>query len=135
MKTKIFTFEGHLGAETDLRDGKFLNDPMAAGQLGCVISTSEIQITQEAIDLIKKAPREGGSFAEIMLTPKHDGAIVDKNEKSAIGLMGFGKMYFGTGFKISRDCDTDILNDCEIVEMEVPDDFKEFITNKILPRQ
>lgn len=27
MKTKIFAYKGHLGAETNIEEGKFINDP------------------------------------------------------------------------------------------------------------
>jgi hypothetical protein len=121
MKTKIFAYKGVVGAITDLQNGKFLNTPTAAGQLGCVVSTDEVQITKEAKEVIKGAPREGGSFAAIMLTKHNDG-------KSSISLMGFRyHAFFGKDLCIGRNCDTSILNDCEEVEIEVPSDFKNFV--------
>lgn len=126
MKTQIFAYKGNLAATTDLVEGKFINDPKAAGQLGCVISTSEVQITKEAKELIKNARREGGSFAPLMLT-KHAGSAVDVHGKSSVGLMGAGKHHFGKDFTLGRDCDKSVLEDCEEVEIEVPADYKEFI--------
>jgi hypothetical protein len=33
MRTQIFAYKGIVAAITDLEDGKFLNDPLAGGQL------------------------------------------------------------------------------------------------------
>ncbi len=122
MKTKIFAYKGHVAAVTDLKEGVFLNKPLEAGQLGCVVHTTEAEITQEAKDAIKQNHhREGGSFASMMLTKHADGS------GSSIGLMGHGKHYFGTNPDIGRDCDLSVLDDIAVVEMEVPADYKEFI--------
>lgn len=127
MSTKtasIFAYKEHLGATTDLKNGKFLNDPTSSGQLGCVISSKEVQITPEAKKLLKQSRREGGSFAEVMLTKHSDGS------GSSIGIIGFGKHYLGSKVSIGRDCDISVLDDAEEVEFPVPDDFKNFIDEK-----
>ena len=118
MKTKIFAYKGVVGAETDMEDGKFLNDPQGGGQLGCVIDTKEIEITKEAKELIRNARREGGSFAAIMLTKHTEGG-------SSIGLFGFGiHMFGGEDLCIGRTCTTSVLDDCDEVELELPEGFK-----------
>jgi hypothetical protein len=122
MKTKIFAYKGVIGAETDIENGKFINDPKGSGQLGCVISTTEIDITKEAKELIKSAPRERGSFAPIMLTKHSDGS------GSSIGLFGFYKHIFsGEDLCIGRTCETSVLNDCNETEIEIPNEFKELV--------
>lgn len=55
MKTKVFGYKGIIGAETDLKQGVFLNDPMATGQCGCIVSVDELEINQEAIDILRTA--------------------------------------------------------------------------------
>jgi hypothetical protein len=121
MKTKIFAYKGVIGAETDLDNGTFINNPKSSGQLGCVIDTKEVDITQDAVNLIKKAPREGGSFAPIMLTKHSDGG-------SSIGLMGFWKHLFGgDDLCIGRTCDVNVLDDCNIVDIEIPIEFKNIV--------
>lgn len=123
MKTKIFAYKGILGAETDLKKGKFLNKPLEVGQLGCIISTSEVKITKEAIELLKKAPREGGSFAPIMLTKHSDG-------ESSISLMGFHKHLFeGEDLCIGKICDTSILENCSKL-LKIPQDFINYIDKR-----
>lgn len=122
MKTAlIFAYKGNVGATTDIENGKFINDVNGSGQLGCVIHTSEVSITKEAKEIIKSARREGGSFAELMLTKHADGS------GSSIGLFGFGKHHFGTDFTIGRTCDISVLDDCEEAKIEIPEDYKKFI--------
>lgn len=118
MRTKIFAYKGVIGAETDIDNGEFLNNPKAGGQLGCVIHTKEVDITKEAKELLKSAPREGGSFAPIMLTKHSDGS------GSSVGLMGFWKHLFrGHDLCIGRDCDTSVLEDCNETQIEIPVEF------------
>lgn len=128
MKTAfIFAYKGHLGAEVDV-DGKFLNSPTSPGQLGAVIDTKEVEITQEARDLIKSLGREGGSFAGLMLTKMADGS------GSNIGILGLGKVNMGCppDLKIGRTCDKEVVDDCELVDREVPEDYRKFIDEKVL---
>lgn len=124
MKTQIFAYKNNLGATTDIEGGTFINDIKGPGQLGCVVSTSEIQISAEAKELIRKASREGGSFAEIMLTKHSDDSA---HGKSSIGLMGFRLHHFGEDFNISRNCELSVLEDCEEVVDNIPQDYKDFI--------
>lgn len=128
MKTQIFAYKGHLGATTDQENGIFINDPKSPGQLGVVVPTSEVQISGDAKQLIKNAKREGGSFAPLMLT-KHAGEGTGMFGPSSIGLMGFWKHYLGSGpeIKIGIDCDVKVLEDCEEIQIEAPEDFKAFI--------
>lgn len=121
MKTQIFAYKGWLGATTDLENGKFINNPKEQGQLGCVVHTSEIEISKEAKDIIREAKREGGSFAGLMLTKHADGS------GASIGLMGFWKHNYGTEPMIGRVCDLSILDDMPETDVPVPEDYKEFV--------
>lgn len=120
MTAKIFEYKKNIGIDIDMK-GKFINDPFQPGQLGCVISTKDVIITPSAIDVIKNAKREGGSFAELMLT-KHD-----PGPGSSIGILGGGKINLGSEFSIGRDCETSILDDCVIEDFEVPEEYKNII--------
>lgn len=123
MTAQIFTYKGNLGISIDMEDGKFLNDVYHPGQLGCVIPTEEVEISPDAKQYIKNLPREGGSFAPLMLTKHTDGT-------SSIGILGFGKVNLGKEGTISRDCDLSVLDDCKETEIEAPDDYKGFIDNE-----
>ena len=124
MRTQIFSYKGNLAAITDLKEGKFINNPTAPGELECIVSTSEIDITTKAKELIRNAKRKNNSFAEIMLT-KHTDPV--PHGKSSIRLMGITKHHFGKAFAISRDCELSVLDDCTETEIEIPTDYKEFI--------
>jgi hypothetical protein len=130
MKTQIFGYKGNLGTFTDIENGTFINDPSASEQLGCVISIDEIEINQEAIDILKTATHTRGSFSSIMLT-KHLGNVPKAYGLASIGFMGVGKQHFGKNIIISRDCDKSILNNMTPVEFEVPSDYKAFINDQI----
>lgn len=122
----IFGYKGHLGADIDMK-GKFINNPTAPGQLGCVVDTKNIHINKSAKEMIKNAKREGGSFAPLMLT-KHG-----NNKGSSIAIMGYGKVHMGKDIFIGRDCTLSILDDCTLMEdSEIPKDFKEFIDRSTL---
>lgn len=125
MRTIIFAHKGVIGAETDMENGIFLNNPKSTGQLGAVVPVEEIDITQEAIDILKAANRENGSFASIMLTKHSDQS---SGSKASIGLLGFGKhLFLGDNLCIGRECDTSILDMCNIIKFESPFEFVEVV--------
>lgn len=119
---KIFAYEGYVGAQINM-NGKFLNNPDSPHELGCVIHTRDVAITPTAVNIIKRARRESGSFAELMLTRHSDGS-------SSIGLLGRGKVMLGRDFHIGRECDTSVLQDCTVCEFAIPDDFVAYIIEK-----
>ena len=116
VKTKIFAYKNFVGAETDLNEGKFLNDPLAEGQLGCVVPLEECIITPLALELLKNATREGGSFASIMVM------------EGSIGLLGGWKHLFDSRDDLlSRDCKKDYLDKIAVEDFTVPQDFIDHI--------
>ena len=107
-----------------IESGEFINDPGGKGQMGCVIRSDNVDITKEAKELLRNAPREGGSFSTVMLTV-HDESIQERDGRSSLGLMGFHKhLLIGEDLMLGRDCDTSALDDMNEVEMEIPEDFK-----------
>jgi len=127
MTVEIFAHKGYVGADINMK-GKFINDPKGKTQLGCVIDTAYVKISPEAVRIIKTAKREGGSFAELMLS-KHSSEADPKFGKSSIGICGFGKVMIGKEkqIMIGRDCDFSVLHDCSIEEFEAPQDFKDYV--------
>jgi hypothetical protein len=120
MKSFMFAHKGCIGVVMPA-EAKFLNNPMAAGQMGSVISMDEIEITAEAKEILRNAPREGGSFSAIMLTSHNDG-------KGSIGVMGFGQALFAPDdINIGRDCDTAILDLVPDSTLPAPPDFIAFV--------
>lgn len=130
MKTKIFAYNGVLGIDTNVDVEGLINDPKDGHQLGMVIRTDAIEITKEAKEYIKGAERERGSFAPMMLTKHADPS--DKFGKSSFGIMGFGKSAIKReNITIGRDCEISILEDMIETEIEIPEDFKNFVDSNL----
>lgn len=113
MKTRVFGYKGVLGATTDLEKGKFLNDPMAIGQCGCIVSIDELEINQEAIDLLRTATVGSDDIAEIMLG------------KNYICLLGFHKHIID--LEITSSCDKTLLNRLIPTTFDIDPDFINFV--------
>lgn len=123
---KIFAYKGNVGIVID-PIGKFLNNPFDDNQLGAVIRTDEVEISKEAKDIIRAARRQGGSFAELMLTDHEGGENIAEHGKSSIAVLGMGYVHLGTDFCIGRMCTTSILEDCVEVPNDPPADYQNFI--------
>lgn len=125
-KAFIFCYAGHLGVVIP-KTLPFINDPFAPGQLGCVISTKDIKVTQEAKDFIRSNfKRASGSFASTMFT-KHNVVTPEHGKSSIAFLKGPGERYLGKQIEIGRDCELSVLDDCELVDEPVPGDFMYFV--------
>lgn len=117
MKTlKIFEHKGVIGAQSNIETGTFLNDPTGAGQLGVVVAVEHAQITQGAKQILLDCPRDGGSFAPIMLTTARDGSGY------SVALMGARK-HMMPDPTIGRTCDREVLNRIEVVDFEIDPEF------------
>ncbi len=119
----MFSHKGHIGI-TIPSDTPFINDPSNPDELGVVISTQNVLITQEAKDHIKlHHTHVGGSFSPFMLT-KHAEEIHEQYGKSSIGILGHAdKVYMGEEMILGRDCDLSVLDDCEVTADPAPEDF------------
>ena len=122
----IFSYKGSVGANSDLENGKFINDINGSGQMGVVVAVENVVITSEALDLMKtNFRREGGSFASTMVTRSET-----DDYPSSIAVMGFGMhgVAICTQVEYSRDCDLTVLDEIEVDDkIIVPEDFIAFI--------
>jgi hypothetical protein len=129
FRTSVYVYGGFFGVhmQTEVNKGGYkqettvpagiLNDPTKKGQLGVVMDSKYCDFSQEAIDVLKAAKREVGSFASVVCDSK------------AFGWCG------GTRFicevsdlTIGRDCDPSHYLPADI---EAPQDFKDFIDNML----
>lgn len=128
LTLQIFAYKGQVGALSDIENGTFLNDVKGSSQLGVVVASKDIGISQEAKDLIKeKYHREGGSFAPLMLTPS-------EKTNGSIGILGFGRHLLTDMdgmISISSDCDLSVLDKCQLIENNPEDTFIEFVDDLI----
>lgn len=124
---KFFEYNGFVGATTDIENGVFLNDLKSSGQMGCVVHTNFVVMSEAAKKLIMNANREGGSFSNLMLTRHAD------NSGASVGVLGFYNHFISNSnrtISIGRDCDKSILDSIKVEDVEAPDDFKEFIDSE-----
>lgn len=120
VKTKIFAYKNAIGATTDLDRGIFLNKPKAKGQIGCVVSLDEVEITAEAQTLLQTVPLERGSFGMLMIN------------KSSIALTGFWvHLYIGENLCLGRDADLSGILALTPTEIELPVEFIEAVDDWI----
>ena len=126
MRTQIFAYKGVFGTLTDLDNGVFINSPKSPGQLGCVVPVEEVDITPEAVEMIKKCQREKGSFAGLMLT-RHSPEAAESS-KASIGILGFGPgATYEVNLRIGRDCDLSILEMCNVTNFKMPEEFMNMV--------
>lgn len=121
----IFEYKGIVGGNTDMINGKFRNDVKQPGQMGCVVSAEDTIVSPAALALLRKSKREGGSFAQFMLTACSDGT-------NDVCVLGFNKHMITDDIsnkiiKIGRECDLSVLDHVIVQDIEAPEDFKEYV--------
>lgn len=121
---KIFAHKGCVGAVCDLENGKFLNDLKDKKQIGVVVHTDDVEISSEALEVLKKANKIGGSFSSVMLT-SHSGC----SKEGSVALLSKNRNYFiGNNINIGRTCDKEVLKWISVNDsIEVPQGFKDIV--------
>lgn len=118
-KTTVFEYKGYIGIKSHPKaDGMIA--PAGGGNIGCVCDASKVQISKEALELLKKIPRGRDGLGEI--------DVFGSGDKKIFGWMGgFLRVFKPSEIETSRDYDPSILTHTDGVE--VPKDFKTFIDN------
>ena len=75
-RTQIFSYNGWIGIKSGLKVDGLLNNPMEKNQLGFVVDTEFVDITPEALELLKKVPRSGDDIGEVDIWKTNDGKII-----------------------------------------------------------
>jgi len=75
-RTQIFSHNGWVGIKSGLKVDGLLNNPMEKGQLGFVVDTKFVDITPEALELLKKVPQSGDDIGEIDIWKTNNGIIL-----------------------------------------------------------
>lgn len=65
MRTKVFAHKGWVGIESDVNAEGILNRPLDKGQLGFVLDANFVDITPEALELLKQVPGSGDDIGEV----------------------------------------------------------------------
>ena len=65
MRTQVFAYKGVVGIKSDFKAEGLLNKPDQPGQLGFVVDASFVDISPEALKLLKKVPRSGDDIGDV----------------------------------------------------------------------
>ena len=117
MKTTVFQHKGMIGILSSPDAEGFIAKP-GNGNLGCVVDASQVEISKDALDLLKTIPRGHDGLGEI-----ESFKAGDKNVFGWLG--GYMKAFRPADIETSRDYNPSILTATEGVE--VPKEFKDFV--------
>lgn len=63
QKTRIFEYKGYVGIDGGT---KLINDPNDVSQLGCIVDLNEVEISKEALAILKSLPKGHDDLGDIM---------------------------------------------------------------------
>lgn len=66
MKTQVFAYKNVIGIKSDFKAEGLINDPTQVGQLGFILNMKDVEISQEAIDLLLKIKKSRDAIGDIM---------------------------------------------------------------------
>lgn len=71
----MFAYKHFIGIKSDLKAEGLLNDPSQPGQLGFVVKARSIEISKEAMELLKLIPKSGDCIGDIDIHESNAGPI------------------------------------------------------------
>lgn len=113
-KTKIFEYKGYVGI---VAGDSLVNDPTQPGQLGCIVSLKDVEISQAAFEILKGIPKSNDDIGDVMCWDEF------------FGWMGGPAKVLSKESEGDRDYNPNLLSDY-IAEVEPTQSFKDFIDNK-----
>ena len=76
MRTSVFAHNGTIGIKSSVSAEGLLNNPTQKGQLGFVLDASFVDISPEALELLKKIPKSGDCIGDVDVFKAADGMVV-----------------------------------------------------------
>lgn len=119
MRTQVFAYKGHIGILSDPKAEGLLNEPLKPGQLGFVVKASCVDISPEALDLLKKVPGSSDDIGEVDAHKSNDGDAVFS------WLGGPRKTFMPDQVTASNDYHPELLMTSPIVT--IPEDFIKYV--------
>lgn len=118
MRTSIFAYKGIIGILSSPEAEGLIAKP-GNGNLGCVLDASKIDISIEALELLKTIRRGRGGLGEIDIFKAGDTKVI-------FGwLGGYMKLFKPSEIETSRDYDPSLLVSSE--DVIIPEDFKKVV--------
>jgi hypothetical protein len=75
MRTQVFAYDGWVGISSGTEAEGLLNKPMNAGQLGFVVDAAFVDISPEALELLKQVPKSIDDLGEVDIFKSTDKII------------------------------------------------------------
>lgn len=120
MRTKIFEYKGIIGIQSD-PDAEGLVAKPENGNLGCVVHADFVDISPEALELLKEVKKGKDNIGDIDVFEAGEGIVI-------LGwLGGYLNAFKPTDILGSKDYNPALLKPTEGVE--VPEEFKDFVDN------
>ena len=76
MRTKVFTYKGYIGIESNVKAEGLLNDPKKKGQLGFVVNAEFVDIQPKALTLLKKIKTSADDIGDVDVFKDSKGRVV-----------------------------------------------------------
>lgn len=120
MRTKVFAYNGFIGIQSIHTAEGLLNDPTQIGQLGFVVDAKFVDISPDALELLKKVSKSHDDIGDVDVFGASDDMVIFA--------------WLGSNLRIidpencegSRDYDASLLTACT-EPIEVPEDFKKVV--------
>ncbi len=121
MKTQIVAYKGHIGIIAP--DGTPQNFHFDSNGIFLVSSAklADVEASKEAVDLLKTFPKSTDETGNLFLDVDEEG------EKTVVWVGGYKVVMAPQESKIMADFD---LSELSVAEMEVPQEFKDFVDNE-----
>jgi hypothetical protein len=76
MRTQIFAHKGWIGIKSNVNAEGLLNKPLDKGQLGFVVNADFVDISPDALELLKQVPLSGDDLGEVDSYKSNNGTRV-----------------------------------------------------------
>lgn len=76
MRTQVFAYKGIVGIKSSYDAEGLLNKPSEPGQLGFVVDASFVDISPEALEVLKKVPRSGDDIGDVDVFKDNSGRVI-----------------------------------------------------------
>lgn len=121
MRTKVFAYKGYIGIMSDMDTEGLINDPAQPGQMGFVLNANFVDISPEALELLKQIPKSGDDIGDVDVFKADDDTIVFAFFGGPLRVLNPNN----TNISGSSEYDPSLLTPTEGVEVD--ESFKDYI--------
>lgn len=111
MRTQVFAHNGWVGISSGVEAEGLLNKPLDKGQLGFVVDAAFVDISPEALELLKQVPKSGDCIGDVDIYASKDKVIF-------CWLGGPMKMFKPEDVTGSRDYDASLIKETKEIKVD-----------------